>query len=108
MKTKLLCRRASCECGHDCSSKPRNVRGGGGGIRGGAVARSAPAVHAPMRPGGVSSFRSTPMRQLRQRTVLSRPTLFLVWNAFVTVLLDFGSLIYSNRVRSPVPVHTLQ
>src|SRR6516164_5432099 len=27
----------------------------------GAVARSAPAIHAPMQPGGVSSFRSTPI-----------------------------------------------
>ena len=33
-----------------------------GGSRGGAVARSAPAVHAPMRAGGFSSFRSMPTR----------------------------------------------
>src|SRR5205814_8080042 len=34
---------------------------------GGPVTRSAPAVHAPMRPGGVSSFRSTPMRSYGSR-----------------------------------------
>jgi Putative peptidoglycan binding domain len=37
----------------------------------GAVARSAPAVHAPMRPGGVSSFRSTPMRSYGSRPFYS-------------------------------------
>ena len=37
----------------------------------GAVARSAPAVHAPMRPGGVSSFRSTPMRSHGSRPFYS-------------------------------------
>ena len=39
----------------------------------GAVARSAPAVHAPMRPGGVSSFRSTPMRSHGSRPFYSGP-----------------------------------
>src|SRR5213593_3802304 len=50
-------------------ANPASVHRGGGGVRadtggfhGGAVARSAPAVHAPMRAGGFSSFRSTPMR----------------------------------------------
>jgi hypothetical protein len=33
----------------------------------GAVVRSVPAVHAPMRPGGVLSFRSTPMRSYGSR-----------------------------------------
>src|SRR6476646_3384814 len=37
----------------------------------GAVARSAPAVHAPMRPGGVSSFRSTPVRSYGNRPFYS-------------------------------------
>ena len=37
----------------------------------GAGARSAPAVHAPMRPGGVSSFRSTPMRSHGSRPFYS-------------------------------------
>ena len=38
---------------------------------GGRVTRSAPAVHAPMRPGGVSSFRSTPMRSYGSRPFYS-------------------------------------
>ena len=38
---------------------------------GGPVARGAPAVHAPMRPGGVSSFRSTPMRSYGSRPFYS-------------------------------------
>src|SRR5207253_5176108 len=37
----------------------------------GAVTRSAPAVHAPMRPGGVASFRSTPMRSYGSRPLYS-------------------------------------
>src|SRR6267154_2029925 len=37
----------------------------------GAVTRSAPAVHAPMRPGGVASFRSTPMRSYGSRPFYS-------------------------------------
>src|SRR5258707_3456712 len=37
----------------------------------GAVARSAPAANAPMRPGGVSSFRSTPMRSPGSRPFYS-------------------------------------
>src|SRR5437867_987193 len=37
----------------------------------GAVTRSPSAVHAPMRPGGVSSFRSTPMRSYGSRPFYS-------------------------------------
>src|SRR5439155_3846539 len=43
-------------------ANPGGVHAVAGRSHGGGVARSAPAVHAPMRPGGVSSFRSTPMR----------------------------------------------
>src|SRR5919106_4818546 len=42
-----------------------------GKVQRGAVARSAPAVHAPMRPRGVSSFRSTPMRSHGSRPFYS-------------------------------------
>src|SRR5260370_15177666 len=38
-----------------------------GAFHGGAVAHSAPAVHAPMRSGGFSSFHSTPMRAYGSR-----------------------------------------
>src|SRR5438046_5910789 len=51
------------------------VQGNPGGVSaakvGGRVTRSAPAVHAPMRPGGVSSFRSTPMRSYGSRPFYS-------------------------------------
>src|SRR5919198_1095449 len=40
---------------------------------GGPVTRSAPAVHAPMRPGGVLSFRSTPMRSYGSSTFSLTP-----------------------------------
>jgi hypothetical protein len=40
------------------ANPPGGVHAVAGGSHRGAVARSAPAVHAPMRPGGVSSFRS--------------------------------------------------
>src|SRR5438876_10131982 len=43
-------------------ANPGGVHPVAGGSHISAVGRSAPAVHAPMRPGGVSSFRSTPMR----------------------------------------------
>src|SRR6266850_5684904 len=49
--------------------------GGGHAVTGashrGTVARSAPAVHAPMRPGGVSSFHSTAMRSHGSRPFYS-------------------------------------
>ena len=43
-------------------ANPGAYRGGGGGIRGGAVAHRAPAGHAPVRAGGFSSFHSMPAR----------------------------------------------
>src|SRR5438067_13730553 len=43
-------------------ANPGAYRGGGGGIRGGAVAHRAPAGHAPVRAGGSSSFHSMPAR----------------------------------------------
>jgi hypothetical protein len=57
-------------------ANPAGFHGGGKGFHGGATAhaapaRSAPAVHAPMRPGGVSSFRSTPMRSYGSRPFYS-------------------------------------
>ncbi len=43
-------------------ANPGSIQTVAGGSHRGAVARSAPAVHAPMRPGGVASFRSTSMQ----------------------------------------------
>jgi len=52
-------------------ANPGGVNAARAGSHRGAVARSAPAVHAPMRPGGVSSFRSTPMRSQGSRPFYS-------------------------------------
>jgi len=62
MKTKLLCFALLPSAAMIVQANPGIVRGGGGGVRGGAVARSAPAAHAPVRAGGFSSFHSMPMR----------------------------------------------
>src|SRR6266487_764294 len=69
MKTKSLSVALLASAVTIAQANPASVQSGGGGVRagtggfhGGAVARSAPAVHAPMRAGGFSSFRSTPMR----------------------------------------------
>ena len=48
-----------------------SVHGGAGGFHGGAVAHGAPAAHAPMRPGGVSSFHRAPARTYGSRPVYS-------------------------------------
>jgi hypothetical protein len=62
----------------------------------GAVARSAPAVHAPMRPGGVSSFRPAPMRSQGRRPFYSgqRPSSFGMRSS---PSYGYRRPIYSNR-----------
>src|SRR6266478_6427241 len=62
MKTKLFGLALAASAATIAQANPGSVHRGGGGFHGGAVAHSAPAVHAPMRAGGFSSFRSTPMR----------------------------------------------
>src|ERR1044072_5328987 len=52
-------------------ANPGAVPAAKGASHGGPVTRSAPAVHAPMRAGGVSSFRSTPMRSYGSRPFYS-------------------------------------
>src|SRR5262249_32799422 len=52
-------------------ANPGAVPAARGTSRGGAVTRSGSAVHAPMRPGGFSSFRSTPMRSYGSRPFYS-------------------------------------
>ena len=52
-------------------ANPGDIPAAKGTVHRGAVARSAPAVLAPMRPGGVSSFRSTPMQSYGSRPVYS-------------------------------------
>jgi len=62
MKTKLTAVALVASAVTIAQANPGGVPAARGTSHTGAVARSAPAVHAPMRPGGVSSFRSTPMR----------------------------------------------
>src|SRR5213594_2221683 len=79
MKTKFLGLALAASVATIAQANPGNVnrggggfhRGGTGGFHGGAVARSAPAAHAPMRPGGVSSFHRTPARTYGSRPVYS-------------------------------------
>src|SRR6266403_2874454 len=72
MKTKLSVVALVASAVTIVQANPGGVHAVAGGSHRGAVARSAPAVHAPMRPGGVSSFRSTPMRSYGSRPFYSR------------------------------------
>src|SRR5437773_7765278 len=67
MKTKLSAVALVVSAVTIAQANPGGVHTVTGASHGGAVTRSAPAVHAPMRPGGVSSFRSTPMRSYGNR-----------------------------------------
>ena len=71
MKTKLSAVALVASAVTIAQANPGDVPAATGGSHRGAVARSAPAVHAPMRPGGVSSFRSTPMRSYGSRPFYS-------------------------------------
>src|SRR5206468_10746692 len=71
MKTKLSAVALVASAVTIAQANPGGVHPVAGGSHRGAVARSAPAVHAPMRPGGGSSFRSTPMRSPGRRPLYS-------------------------------------
>jgi hypothetical protein len=71
MKTKLSAVALVASAVTIAQANPGGVQAARGAPHRGAVARSAPAVHAPMRPGGVSSFRSTPMRGYGSRPLYS-------------------------------------
>src|SRR5438132_3172085 len=71
MKTKLSAVALVASAVTIAQANPGAVHAVAGGSHRGAVARSAPAIHAPMRPGGISSFRSTPMRSLGSRPFYS-------------------------------------
>src|SRR6266498_538081 len=62
MKTKLSAIALIASAVTIAQANPGGFHAARGASHRGAVARSAPAAHAPMRPGRVSSFRSTPMR----------------------------------------------
>src|SRR5947209_12985129 len=71
MKTKSLSVALLAGAATITQANPGGFHAGTGAFHGGAVAHSAPAVHAPMRPGGFSSFHSTPMRAYGSRPTYS-------------------------------------
>jgi hypothetical protein len=71
MKTKLSAVALVASAVTIAQANPGAVPAARGASRGGPVTRGAPAVHAPMRPGGVASFRSTPMRSYGSRPFYS-------------------------------------
>src|SRR5436853_3056336 len=71
MKTKLSAVALVASAVTIAQANPGGVHAVAGGSHGGGVARSDPAVHAPIRPGGVSSFRSMPMRSAGSRPFYS-------------------------------------
>src|SRR5437868_13573717 len=71
MKTKWLSVAVFASLGMIAQANRGGVHAGTGGFHGGAVAHGAPAVHAPMRRGGFSSFHSTPMRAYGGRPLYS-------------------------------------
>ena len=105
MKTKLSAVALVASAVTIAQANPGGVPAAKGASHRGAVARSAPAVHAPMRPGGVSSFRSTPMRSHGGRPFYSGqrlPRLACVRHHRPRT----GGLFIRVEVRSRVPVHT--
>src|SRR5215475_12277327 len=71
MKTKLFDVVLVASAVTIAQANPGSIPAAKGTVNRGAVARSAPAVRAPMQPGGVSSFRSTPMWSQGSRPVYS-------------------------------------
>ena len=71
MKTKLCGVALVASAITIAQANPGGVHAVAGASHRGAVGRSAPGVHAPMRPGGFSSFHSTPMRAYGNRPLYS-------------------------------------
>jgi hypothetical protein len=71
MKTKWLSVAVFASVGMIAQANPGGFQAGTGASHAGAVAHSAPAAHAPVRPGGFSSFHSTPMRAYGSRPLYS-------------------------------------
>src|SRR5215211_8974729 len=71
MKTKLFAVALVASAVTIAQANPRGLHAVTGTSHRGAVARSAPAVRAPMRPGSISSFRSTPMQSYGSRPFYS-------------------------------------
>lgn len=71
MNAKFLCVALLGSAAMTVQANPAVYRGGGAGFRGGAVGHAAPAVHAPVRAGGVSSFHPMPVRSQGSRPFYS-------------------------------------
>ena len=102
-ENKIVRRRACCERGHDCSSKSRRCSRSERGISqrrsctqcpGGSRSDAAPRCF--IIPFGADAV-------TRQQTVLFRPTLFLVWDAFVTIVRVPAAFLFESRF-----VHTFR
>ena len=91
---KIVCRRACCERGHDCSSEPRSCsrresgRGSYTQCPGGSCSDAArPCFIVPLDADAVTG----------QSTVLLRPTLSFVRHAFVTFLRVPPACLFESR-----------
>ena len=71
MKTKLSAVVLVASAVPFAQANPGGVYGVAGGSHRSAGVRNAPAIHAPMSPGGASSFRSTPIRSSGNRPLYS-------------------------------------
>ena len=85
-ENKIVRRRACCQRCHDCSSEPRKCSPGDRGI-----SQRRGCTQCPASPGSDATRRCfiVPLDAdavIRQQTVLLRPALSLVRNAFVTIL----------------------
>ena len=78
-----MCRRACCDRGHDCSSEPRSCSRRESRRASYAQCPGGSCSHAPRRCFIVPLHADA---VIRQQTVLFRPKVSLVWNAFVIIL----------------------
>ena len=96
-ENKIVRRRACCERGHDCSSEPRKCSR--------SKRDSSQGRGCPQRPG---CSRSDAARRCfivpldadavtRQQTDLFRPTLSLLWNAFVAIVRVPAACLFESR-----------
>ena len=96
-ENKIVRRRACCERGHDCSSEPRRCSRSGRGI---AQRRSCTQCPGGSRSDAARRCFIVPLDAdavTWQQTVLFRPTQFLVWHAFVTILRVPAAFLFESR-----------
>ena len=95
-ENKIVRRRACCERGHDCSSEPRRCSRSGRGI---SQRRSCTQCPGGSRSDAARRCFIVPLDAdavIRQQTVLFRPTLSLVWDAFVTILRVSAAYLFES------------